>query len=106
MHVSWRDKCTNKSIKERTGQGHMKNIICKRTLNWQGQVFAWTRLKEATMYCIGFLREESEEEDLVRTERRLKCDLRGLEIAWKRAEELARDEWRCVVTCADMHRMN
>jgi len=35
-------------------------------------------------------------------------DLRGLEISWERAEELATDrvEWRsCVARCADMHRI-
>ena len=36
-------------------------------------------------------------------------DLRGLEISWKRAEELVMDrvEWRrCVARCAGMHRMD
>src|SRR6218665_3536105 len=36
-------------------------------------------------------------------------DLRGLEMSWERAEELAmdRDEWRrCVARCAEMHRMD
>src|SRR6218665_886900 len=39
----------------------------------------------------------------------VKNDLRGLEISWERAEELAMDrvEWRrCVARCTVMHRMD
>jgi|SRR6218665_572434 len=39
LHVSWRNKITNKSIRERTGQEDMENIIRKRRLRWLGHVW-------------------------------------------------------------------
>jgi len=39
----------------------------------------------------------------------VKSDLKGLEISWERAEELAMDrvEWRrCVARCTEMYRMD
>src|SRR6218665_1733508 len=38
LHVSWRDKITNKSIRERMGQEDMESIIRKRRLWWRGHV--------------------------------------------------------------------
>src|SRR6218665_3524034 len=71
LHVSWRDKITNKSIRERTGQEDMENIIRKRRLRWLGLCGAWTRIEEPTSHCIGFLRVEREKEDRGRTGQRL-----------------------------------
>ena len=70
----------------------MENIIRKISLRWLG---AWTRIEEPTRYCIGFLREEIEEEDRGRTEQ----TSLSLEISWERAEELAMDrvEWKIIM---------
>jgi len=40
LYVSWRDKITNKSIRERTGQEDMENSIRERRLQWLCHV--WT----------------------------------------------------------------
>jgi len=63
LHVSWHDKITNKSIRERTGQEEMESIIMKRRLWWIGHVWRMDRIEEPTRYCIGFLRVEREEKD-------------------------------------------
>src|SRR6218665_3619016 len=34
LYMSWRDKITNKSIRQRTGQEYIENIIRKRRLRW------------------------------------------------------------------------
>src|SRR6218665_3665398 len=65
--VSWRDKITNKSIRERTGQEDIENIIRKRRLRWLDHVWLMDKIEEPTRYCIGFLREEREEENRGRT---------------------------------------
>src|SRR6218665_2681763 len=39
LHVSWCDKITNKSIREKTGQEDMEGIIWKRRLRWLGHMW-------------------------------------------------------------------
>src|SRR6218665_2566554 len=62
LHVSWPDKITNKSIRERTGQEDIENIVRKRRLRWLSTCGAWTRIEEPTRYCIGYMGEEREKE--------------------------------------------
>src|SRR6218665_1265144 len=47
LHVSWRDKIKNKSIRERTGQEDMENIIRKRILRWPGHVWRMDKDRRA-----------------------------------------------------------
>src|SRR6218665_3120961 len=47
LHVSWRDKILNKSIRERTGQEDMENIIRKRRLQWLGHVWCMDKDRRA-----------------------------------------------------------
>src|SRR6218665_3211606 len=47
LHVSWHDKITNKSIRERTGQKDMENIIRNRRLRWLGQMLCMDKDRRA-----------------------------------------------------------
>src|SRR6218665_1461920 len=47
LHVSWRDKITNKSIRERTRQEDMENTIRKRRLRWLGHVWRMDKDRRA-----------------------------------------------------------
>src|SRR6218665_2286346 len=58
------DEITNESIKESTGQKDIENIIRKKRLRWLGHL--WRRDKDRRanqIYCVGFRRDEREEED-------------------------------------------
>ena len=104
--MSWRDKITNKSIRERTGQEDMENIIRKRRLRWLGHMWRMDKDRRANqaLHWVpeGRKRKGKPRKNWTET---VKSDLRGLEISWERAEELELDriEWRrCVARCTEV----
>ena len=92
LHVSWHDKITNKSIRERTGQEDMENIFRMRRLRWLGHVWRMDKDRRANhiLHWVpeGRKRRERPRKNWTET---VKNDLRGLEISWERAEEQAMD---------------
>jgi hypothetical protein len=107
LHISWRDKITNKSIRERTGQEKMEIIIRKRRLKWMGHVARMEqerRAKQATIWTPEGRRGRGRpRKNWMETVRE---DLQGLEMTWSNAVEMAMDraEWRsCVARCAELH---
>ena len=107
LHVSWRDKIPNKTIRERTGQEDIENIIRKRRLKWMGHVCRMDedrRVKQVMSWNSGGRRKRGRPRK--NWPETIRDDLRCLEMSWDEAEELAmdRDEWRrCVARCADLH---
>src|SRR6218665_960495 len=107
LHVSWRDKITNKGIRERTGQEDMGSIIRKRRLWWLGHVWRIDKGRRANQVLHwvpeGIKRRGRPRKNWTET---VKNDLRGLEISWERAEELAMDrvEWRMADRVADVQK--
>ena len=108
--VIWRDKITNKSIRERTGQEDMENIIRKRRLRWLGHVWRMDKDRRANQ-ALHWVPEGRKRKGRPRKNwtETVKSDFRGLEISWERAEELAMDRvvWRrCFARCTEMYRMD
>src|SRR6218665_1037793 len=107
LHVSWRDKITNKSIRERTGQKDMENIIRKRRLRWRGHVWRMDKDRRANQilhwFSDGRKRRGIPRKNWTET---VKNDLRGLEIIMGEGG-VDRVEWRrCIARCTVMHRMD
>ena len=110
LHVSWREKSRNKSIRERTGQEDMESIIRKTRLQWLGHV--WCMDKDRRIKQVfHWIPEGRKRRGIPRNNwtESVKSDLRDLEISWERAEELAMDgvEWRrCIARCTEMYMMD
>src|SRR6218665_2079456 len=109
LHVPWRDKITNKGIRERRGQEDMGSIIRKRRLWWLGHVWRIDKGRRANQ-VLHWVPEGRKRRGRLRKNwtETVKNDLRGLEISWERAEALAMDrvEWRrCGARCTEMHMM-
>ena len=47
LYVSWRDKITDKSLREMTGQEDMEKISRKRRLRWLGHVWLMDKDRRA-----------------------------------------------------------
>lgn len=110
LHISWRDKITNKSIRERTGQEKMEVNIRKRRLKWMGHVSRMgqeRRAKQATIWAPEGRRGRGRpRKNWMETVRE---DLQVLEMTWNDAVEVAsnRVEWRsCIARCAELHGMD
>ena len=107
LHISWRDKVTNKSVRERTGQEKAENIIRKRRLSWMGHVTRMDsnrRANQAANWIPGGRRGRGRpRKNWTGT---VVDDLRCLGMSWREANDLAadREEWRlCIARCAELH---
>ena len=100
LHVSWHDKITNKSVRERTGQEDMDSIIRKRRLQRLGHMWCTDKDRRANQVLrwVPEGRKRRGRPRKIWTET-VKNDLRGLEISWERAEELATDRVEWMIRC-------
>src|SRR6218665_1559346 len=83
LHVSWRYKITNKSIRERTVQEDTENSIRKRRLRWLSHVWRLDKDRRANQ-ALHWVPEGRKRKERVRKNwtETIKNDL---EISWKRA---------------------
>src|SRR5678815_1059782 len=107
LHISWKDKLTNKTIRERTGQDKLENIIRKKRLNWMGHVARMDNDRRASQ-VIRWTPEGKRGRGRPRKNwmGTVQEDLRCLEMTVEDAVEVAKDreEWRsCVARCAVLH---
>ena len=97
LHISWRDKITNETIRERTGQENMENIIRKRRLKWMGHVWRMDedrRAKQVMSWNSGGRRKRGRPRK--NWPGTISDDLRYLEMSWEEAEQLAMNRDECM----------
>ena len=107
LHISWRDKATNKDVRKMTTEETLETIIRMRRLRWMGHFFRMDegRRRRQVMAWNG---EGKRKRGRPRKNwpETIREDLRCLELTWEEAEEVGtdRDEWRrCIARCATMH---
>jgi len=107
LHVSWKDKITNKIIRERTGQDKLENIIRKKRLNWMGHVARMNSDRRANQ-VMNWTPEGKRGRGRPRKNwmGTVREDLKCLEMTVEDAVRMSMDrgEWRgCVARCAVLH---
>src|SRR3984885_2110199 len=107
LHVSWRDKVKNDTIRRITGQETMENIIRKRRLRWMGHVI---RMDEARIAKQVMNWKPEGRRGRGRPRKNwpgtIKEDLKCMDMTLEEATQLAvnREEWRsCIARCAELH---
>src|SRR6218665_3699500 len=108
LHVTWRDKITNKRIRERTGQEELGCIIRRKRLTWLGHVARMNlnrKAKQLLNWTPG--RKRGRGRPRKYWPETIRGDLRTLELTWEDALDAAedRDGWRKrIARCAALQR--